>query len=209
MKIVLATQNPGKLKELNELAGEQNELQFILAPDNFDAIEDGSTYLENAAIKARVAAAMTGDYAIADDSGIEVDALDGRPGIHSARYCEGDDRDRRIKLLSELEGVPPGKRGAAFVSVIALCSPSGEILHSTIGRWSGSITFAEKGSNGFGYDPIFLLPDKGQTSAEISAAEKNRLSHRGQAFVAMLSYIRKNLLKDTSAYIGSAGTSES
>jgi XTP/dITP diphosphohydrolase len=202
MKIVLATQNPGKLKELNEMAGQQSAVHFVLAPPDFDAVEDGVTYLENALIKARVAALMTGEFALADDSGIEVDALDGRPGIHSARYCEGSDRDRRLKLLDELKDVPEPKRGAAFVCAIALCAPSGEMVHSTFARWPGSITFSEKGTNGFGFDPIFLIPDKGQTSAEISGADKNLLSHRGLAFAEMLSYIKNTLLKDTSAYIG-------
>ena len=202
MKIVLATTNPGKLKELNQIADQQSNVQFVLAPPDFDAREDGTTYLENALIKARVAAKLTGDCALADDSGIEVDALDGRPGIHSARYCQGSDRDRRLKLLDELKNVPEPERGAAFVCAMALCAPSGEMVHSTFARWSGAITFAERGTNGFGFDPIFLLPDKGQTSAEISPVEKNLLSHRGLAFAEMLSYIRNTLLKDTSAYTG-------
>ncbi len=190
MRIVFATKNPGKLRELNELAAGNNGLEFVLAPDDFEAVENGSTFLENAMIKARIAAQTTHSFAVADDSGIEVDALDGRPGIHSARYWHGDDRSRCLRLLEEMKDMPEGKRDAAFVCAMALSSPTGQILHTTFARWRGVIAFAERGGNGFGFDPIFFLPDEGVTSAELSPSHKNRISHRGQAFGEMLSYLK-------------------
>ena len=193
MKIVLATKNPGKLKELQKLAGEQGQLEFILAPDDFDAIEDGDTFEANAIIKASKAAKMTGLYSIADDSGIAVDFLDGAPGIYSARYCVGDDRDRRLKLLDVMKEVPDDKRGGAFVCAMALCAPDGETMHTNLKHWRGIITHNEQGEHGFGYDPIFFLEEQGKTSAEITAEEKNLISHRGQAFREMLTFMQQNL----------------
>lgn len=191
MKLVLATKNPGKLKELKELAGSSPTIDLVLAPDDFDPEETGSTFLENAIIKARAAALMTGTAAIADDSGIVVDALDGRPGIKSARYCEGDDGDRRRKLLDEMQGVPKGKRQARFVCALAMSNASGEIVFTTQAAWEGQIAFNERGTNGFGYDPIFLPDGETASAAELSSESKNAQSHRGQAF--------KNFLKSRSA----------
>jgi len=196
MRIVLATKNPGKLRELRELADGHLTVEFDLAPDNFDPEETGSTFMENALIKAREAARMCNQPALADDSGIVVDALNGEPGIRSARYCDGDDRDRRLKLLQEMEAVPEGKRQAAFVCAMALVDKSGRILHTSEGRWPGRIGFKERGENGFGYDPIFLMPTEDTTSAELSRDEKNKLSHRGQAFRAMLDYLSREQIRD-------------
>ena len=193
MKIVLATKNPGKLKELQKLAGSQTQFEFILAPDDFDAIEDGHTFEANAIIKASKAAKMTGLYAIADDSGIAVDYLDGAPGIYSARYCEGDDRARRLKLLEVMKDVPEDKRGGAFVCAMALCAPDGNTMHTNLEHWHGKITHNEKGDHGFGYDSIFFLTEQGRTSAEITAEEKNLISHRGKAFREMLTFMQQNL----------------
>jgi XTP/dITP diphosphohydrolase len=193
VKIVLATKNAGKLKELQKLAGEQCQFDFILAPDDFDAIEDGDTFEANALIKASKAAMMTGLYAIADDSGIAVDFLDGAPGIYSARYCAGDDRDRRLKLLEVMKAVPEEKRGGAFVCAMALCAPDGSTMHTNLKHWRGKITHSEQGEHGFGYDPIFFLEEQGKTSAEITAEEKNLISHRGQAFREMLTFMLQNL----------------
>ena len=156
MRIVIATTNSGKLKELRQLAQANTDVEFVLAPDTFAVEETGSTFEENAAIKARAAAELTGLIAIADDSGIEVEALDGRPGIYSARYCEGSDRDRRLKLLKELEPVAESKRGAAFVCAMAICLPTGQTIFTSKARWEGRIGFTEKGENGFGFDPIFV-----------------------------------------------------
>jgi len=191
MRVVLATKNPGKLREFKELAQGSTGVELLLAPDSLDVVEDGATFEENAIKKAREAAELTGLIATADDSGLEVEALDGRPGIHSARYCQGTDADRRAKLLKELSTVPEGKRGAAFVCAMAVCTPTGEVLFTTVAKWHGQITFEERGSNGFGYDPLFLLPDRQLTSAEISAAEKNAISHRGQAFSRTLGFLNQ------------------
>ncbi len=187
MKLVLATKNPGKLKELQELAGSSSGINFVLAPDEFDPEETGSTFLENAIIKARAASEMTNLPAIADDSGIVVDALDGRPGIKSARYCEGDDGARRKKLLNEMKTVSDEKRQARFVCALAMSDAKGDIVFTTQAAWEGKIGYEERGSNGFGYDPIFL-PDGegGSTAAELSSESKNSQSHRGQAFRTFL-----------------------
>jgi len=193
VKIVLATKNPGKLKELQKLAGEQGQFEFILAPDDFDPIEDGDTFEANAIIKASEAAKMTGLYAIADDSGIAVDFLDGAPGIYSARYCAGDDRDRRLKLLEAMKEVSDENRGGAFVCAMALCTPSGHTVHTNLKHWRGKITRSEQGKHGFGYDSIFFLEEQGMTSADITAEEKNLISHRGQAFREMLTFMLQNL----------------
>jgi XTP/dITP diphosphohydrolase len=192
MKLVLATKNADKLKELLTIANQELDFELILAPDHFDPIESGSTFLENAIIKAREAARLTGLPAVSDDSGLEVEALDGQPGIHSARYCDGSDQDRRQKLLAQLNSIPDAKRAATFVCAMALAAPSGEVLHSTLGRWKGSIGYVERGTNGFGYDSIFYLAEKNCTSAELSPEEKNRLSHRGQAWRLMLGHLGKN-----------------
>jgi len=190
MRIVLATHNPGKLRELQEMAGEAGHLEFVLAPPELDVDETGSTFAENALIKAEAAAKLTGLLALADDSGITVNALQGRPGIRSARYCQGTDRDRRLKLLNEMQSVPDGKREAAFVCAMALCDKDGRLLQAVECSWPGRIGFSERGENGFGYDPIFLLENEDTTSAEISAQRKNELSHRGQAFRKMLSFLK-------------------
>ncbi|HEY9733994.1 MAG TPA: RdgB/HAM1 family non-canonical purine NTP pyrophosphatase [Drouetiella sp.] len=189
MNLVLATKNPGKLRELKELAHGFDWLELELAPEQFDPEETGSTFIENAVIKARAAAEMTGKLSIADDSGIAVDALDGAPGIRSARYCPGSDVDRRRKLLADLQSVPDDNRGGAFVCAMALCDGEGKVLHTTLREWRGVIARDERGENGFGYDPIFYLPDLDQTSAEISAEQKNARSHRGQAWRAMLVFL--------------------
>lgn len=190
MNLVLATKNPGKIKELLELADDAT-VELEMAPDGFDAEETGASFQENAIIKARVAALMTGKFALADDSGLSVDALSGGPGINSARYCEGTDADRRHKLLTELKEVPQEKRQASFVCAMALCNAEGQVIHTTSGIWRGKIGVVERGENGFGYDPIFYLLDRDLTAAELSQKEKNDLSHRGKAWRAMLSKLKQ------------------
>jgi len=192
MKVVLATTNPGKLKELTELAAEETWLEFSMAPDGFQPKETGNTFVENAKIKAREAARATGLPAVADDSGLVVEALNGRPGIHSARYCEGSDEDRRKKLLEELAKVPDEKRQAAFVCAMVVCDPDGTVAFSSIRYWEGRISQTEKGSNGFGYDAIFCPVNRSGTAAELSADEKNKLSHRGQAWKQVLAYLKQH-----------------
>lgn len=184
MRVVLATANPGKLCELQALlAGRDVNLvtqaQLGISP----AAETGLTFVENAILKARHASASAGLPAIADDSGLEVDALGGRPGVHSARYAGGaGDGANNTRLLAELAGVPAAKRTARFRCVLVLLrsadDPSPLICD---GVWEGRIAEAAAGNNGFGYDPLFLAGDLGLTSAQLSQDLKNQLSHRGQA----------------------------
>jgi XTP/dITP diphosphohydrolase len=191
MKVVLATKNPGKLKELQELSGDAKDFDFILAPANFDPEETGNTFVENAIIKAKEAALSTGLHALADDSGLEVSCLEGRPGIRSARYCEGTDADRRHKLLGEIRDKACTDLNAAFVCAMAFCAPDGAVIHTTEARWHGTICDQERGENGFGYDPIFYLPEKNKTAAELSSDEKNTLSLRAQAWTKMFAHLQK------------------
>jgi XTP/dITP diphosphohydrolase len=190
VKIVLATGNPGKVRELSRLL-EGSGIQ-VLPQSDFgvpDAEETGLTFVENAILKARNAAAHTGLPAMADDSGIEVDALNGAPGIYSARYAgpECDDEANNRKLLDALEGVPEAERTARFHCVIAFLrhaeDPAPIITEGTL---EGRVAFAPRGRAGFGYDVIFELPNRGLTTAEIDPEEKNRISHRGQALSRMI-----------------------
>jgi XTP/dITP diphosphohydrolase len=194
-KLVLATQNPGKLKELKEIAGNIDWLDLVLAPESFDPEETGTTFLANAQIKAEACAHITGCLSVADDSGISVAALDGGPGIYSARYCEGTDADRRTKLLQAVKEIPLAQRQAAFVCAMVLVDQNGKVIYSTEARWPGLIAFEERGTNGFGYDPIFYLPDYDKTSAELASDEKNQISHRGQAWRSVLEFLRKNYVQ--------------
>ena len=153
---------------------------------NPDIVEDGTTFTENAIIKAKAVAALTDAIVLADDSGLEIDALNKEPGIYSARYM-GEDTSYRLKnanLIERLEGVPDEKRTARFVCAIAAVLPNGELL-TTLGTVEGRIGYEEKGANGFGYDPIFFLPEFGCTSAELTDEQKNEISHRGKALRAM------------------------
>jgi XTP/dITP diphosphohydrolase len=191
MKVVLATNNPGKLRELKALAANESWLELVLAPDGFDPAETGKTFIENAKIKASAAARMTGTMSVADDSGLIVEALNGRPGIHSARYCEGSDEDRRNKLLEELSKTPDDRRQAAFMCAMAVADPDGSIAYTAIRFWEGLILREARGANGFGYDPIFQPLNKKTTAAELDPEEKNRVSHRGQAWNQVLSFLRQ------------------
>jgi XTP/dITP diphosphohydrolase len=188
-KVVVATRNKGKLREIVPLlAGTGLELCTIdeLAPDA-ELREDGVTFEENALGKARQAAAATGLPALADDSGLEVDALDGAPGVWSARYAGpgADDAQNNAKLLAALAGVPAADRGARFRCVAAFVDPARGLEIVRDGACAGQILTAPRGSDGFGYDPLFLLPALGRTMAELPLAEKNRLSHRAAAFRAL------------------------
>lgn len=183
--VVLASSNPGKVREFNELlAGHHIE---VVPQSQFgvqDAEETGLTFVENAILKARNAARHTGLPAIADDSGIEVDALKGAPGIYSARYAGvgAGDRANLEKLLADLEGVPEAGRSARFQCLMVYMrhadDPTPLICQGT---WEGRILSAPRGSNGFGYDPVFFVPTHNCSSAELEPAVKNALSHRGQA----------------------------
>lgn len=188
-KIVLATGNAGKVKEL---AAMLTPLGLTIVPQTelgvSDADETGLTFIENAIIKARHAAAVTGLPAIADDSGLEVDALDGAPGIYSARYAGpgAGDRANLDKLLLMLDGIPDAERTARFHCVLVYlrhaADPTPLICH---GQWEGVITREPRGSNGFGYDPVFWVPSENCTSAELDSARKNQLSHRGRALALL------------------------
>lgn len=186
MDLLLATTNPGKLVEVTEFL---KDLPVKVIPLNSlkgcpQVVEDGKSFEENALKKARALADFSGHVTLADDSGIVVDALDGAPGVLSARYggVEGDDARNNEKLLQALEGVPQERRGARFVCVLALCTPDAErkewLFH---GRCEGRIAFALKGGNGFGYDPLFFYPPLNKTFGEIDRATKEKFSHRGNA----------------------------
>ncbi|MGN6192117.1 MAG: RdgB/HAM1 family non-canonical purine NTP pyrophosphatase [Rhodanobacteraceae bacterium] len=190
MKLVLASGNAGKLAELRDLlAGSGVELIAQSELGIGDAEETGTTFVENAILKARHAARASGMAALADDSGLCVDALGGAPGLYSARYAgvHGDNAANNAKLLRELDGVPDAQRAAHFTCVLALLrrADDPDPIIAT-GRWPGRVLHAPRGEHGFGYDPVFLPDDGGGLgSAELEPALKNRISHRGQA-LAML-----------------------
>jgi XTP/dITP diphosphohydrolase len=193
-QIVLATGNPGKVREINELLADQDiEVIPQSAFDVPEAEETGLSFVENALIKARNAARHTGLPAIADDSGLEVDALRGAPGIYSSRYAGAgaSDRDNLEKLLAELADLGVEQRGARFQCVMVYIrhdlDPTPLICQGT---WEGHILFAARGSNGFGYDPIFYVPSHDCSSAELPPETKNRLSHRGQALRKLIAGLR-------------------
>jgi XTP/dITP diphosphohydrolase len=189
VKVVVATRNKGKLREIVPLlAGLQLELLTIdeVAPDA-ELREDGVTFVENALAKARQAARATGLPSIADDSGLEVDALEGAPGVYSARYAgpDADDAKNNAKLLESLRGVPPARRGARFRCVAVFVDPARGLEIVRDGASTGEILEAPRGEDGFGYDPLFFVPAAGRTMAELPLEEKNRLSHRAAAFRAL------------------------
>lgn len=198
-ELLVATGNAGKVKELAALLSGSGIRLYSLQdfPDIPPVIEDGATFADNAIKKATAAAKATGLPVIADDSGLIVDAIGGRPGVHSARYAgEGaDDGANNAKLLSELAGIPQKERSAAFRCVIALCMPQGECQTFT-GELGGMILTAPSGSGGFGYDPLFMVPEYGMTLAELPLEVKNRISHRGRAFVELQKYLMdQNLVR--------------
>lgn len=187
-RIIFATGNQDKMREIREiLADVDGEICSLKDLDiQADIVEDGSSFEENARIKATAIRDLTGEIVLADDSGLEIDYLNGEPGIYSARYM-GEDTSYRIKnanLMERLTGVPDEKRTARFVCAIAAAFPDGRVV-TVRGTMEGRIAYEEKGENGFGYDPIFFLPEYGCTSAELSPEEKNKISHRGKALRAM------------------------
>lgn len=189
-KIVLATSNPHKVEEINAITKDFG-IEFILPPDGFDPIENGKTFEENSLLKAKEANRLTGMPSLADDSGLCVDALDGEPGIHSARYAETP-KARIEKLLDVLKNVPEGQRNAKFVCAMTLLDKDGEILFSTRGECHGKISFEPKGQNGFGYDPIFIVEDGNLTMSELSEDEKNKISHRALALRNVTTFLHNN-----------------
>jgi XTP/dITP diphosphohydrolase len=183
-EVVIATRNPGKFREIEAILSPLHLKLLSLRdfPDLPEVEEDGATFAENAGKKARAIARLTGRPAIADDSGLAVDALGGQPGVLSARYAGGNatDRERYQKLLDEMAGIPEGKRQATFVCVLAVAFPSGK-MQVVEGECRGWITFAPRGKHGFGYDPIFFVPEFAKTMAELEPEVKNRISHRARA----------------------------
>ncbi|MGI9002733.1 MAG: RdgB/HAM1 family non-canonical purine NTP pyrophosphatase [Pseudonocardia sp.] len=194
MKLLLATRNPGKLAELRRLldGGPVEVIGLADVPAFPDAPETGATFAENALAKARDAAAAAGLPAVADDSGLAVEALNGMPGVLSARWSgrHGDDTANLELLLGQLADVPDERRRAAFVCAAALVVPGGPetVVH---GEWSGRIAHAPRGSGGFGYDPVFVPDGQDRTSAELSPREKDAASHRGRAMRALLPHLRE------------------
>jgi XTP/dITP diphosphohydrolase len=190
-RLLLATRNPGKLVELRRMLTDFDVVGLADVPEFPEAPETGATFAENALAKARDAAAATGLPSVADDSGLAVDALNGMPGVLSARWSgrHGDDRANLELLLAQVGDVPDERRGAAFVCAAALVVPGGPetVVH---GAWTGRLTRAPRGTNGFGYDPIFVPDGETRTSAELSADEKDAASHRARALQALLPHLR-------------------
>lgn len=187
-RIIFATGNEGKMKEIRMILADMGMpiLSMKEAGITAEIVEDGTTFEANAIIKAKAIMELTGDIALADDSGLEIDYLNKEPGIYSARYM-GEDTSYDIKnqnLIDRLAGVPEEKRTARFVCAIACALPDGQIL-TTQGTMEGIIGYESRGANGFGYDPIFYLPEYGCSSAELTPEQKNQVSHRGKALRKM------------------------
>lgn len=195
-KIIVATGNENKIKEIRQiLAGDK--IEYVSLKDenlqDVEIIEDGDTFEENAIIKAKTIASLTNQMVLADDSGLEVDYMNKAPGVLSARFL-GEDTPYNIKnnyIINELAEAKGEERSARFVCVIACAFPDGRVI-TTSGVIEGRIGYEEKGANGFGYDPIFYLPEQGCTTAQLTPEEKNKISHRGKALMAM----REKLIKE-------------
>ncbi len=191
-KLIFATGNEGKMKEIREILSDLDyEIMSLKeAGIDLDIVEDGETFEENATIKAKAVMEAAGCVVLADDSGLEVDYLNKEPGIYSARYM-GEKTSYRIKnqiIIDRLDGVPDEKRTARFVCVVAAAFPDGTVKTAR-GTIEGRIAYEPAGTNGFGYDPIFYLPDRKMTTAEISPEEKNAISHRGEALRKIKEYL--------------------
>ncbi|HYQ39207.1 MAG TPA: RdgB/HAM1 family non-canonical purine NTP pyrophosphatase [Pseudomonas sp.] len=186
-ELVLASHNAGKLKELQAMLGDAVRVRSVAEFSSHEPEETGLSFVENAILKARHAAKVSGLPALADDSGLAVDALGGAPGIYSARYAGGkDDAANNAKLLAALQDVPDAERGAQFVCALALVRHAEDPLPILCeGLWHGRILHEARGAHGFGYDPPFWVPECDCASAELPAAEKNRLSHRARAMAQL------------------------
>lgn len=190
MEIILASSNPHKVKEINEIIGDIG-VHFSLPPDNFDPDETGTTFEENSLIKSKAAWELTHNWVLADDSGLCIDVLDGKPGIYSARYAETPQK-RIERVLKELDGIK--NRNAHFICHMTLLNPKGEIALSCEGICKGTIIQEAKGTNGFGYDPIFIPEGYNVTIAELSEDEKNKISHRFKALIQIIKYLKSNII---------------
>ena len=193
MKIVFATRNEGKVREISAMLTDAGiDLVSLNSFDNLpEIIEEGQSFLENALHKARIIAELTGETVLADDSGLQVNILGGEPGIYSARYAgpQATDEENNAKLLGKLKDVPQEKRTASFFCALVLYHKDGS-YESFEAEWPGQIIDQARGRNGFGYDPIFWVPDRKLTAAELPPEVKNKISHRGQAFAQL----KKSLL---------------
>ena len=188
--LVVATGNPGKLREMQAYLADSG-WELTIKPENLDVEETGETFAENACLKASETAKFTGNWAIADDSGLAVNALNGAPGVYSARYGNND-TERIGRLLRELGDEK--NRQARFVCAIAVANPQGEIVIQSEGICQGEILFAPSGDSGFGYDPVFYVPEKQLTFAQMTTDLKKSISHRGNAFQALVPQLRKLIM---------------
>jgi XTP/dITP diphosphohydrolase len=190
-RLVVATRNPGKVRELRALLSSL-ALEVVPADGLPEVEETGATFAENAERKARAAAEWSGEWSLADDSGLEVDALGGGPGVHSNRFAgeSTTEADRNAKLLELLQDVPPEHRTARYRAAVAVAAPDGRVW-LTEGACEGVILQAPRGEGGFGYDPLFLLPQLGKTMAELEPEAKNRLSHRGRAMAEAMPILER------------------
>jgi XTP/dITP diphosphohydrolase len=194
--VIIATSNTGKFKEIKSILLDEFDTFYSLRDldEKVDVEEDSPLYLENALKKARKIGDRFHMDTIADDSGLEVQALGGRPGVFSSRYGKNDE-ERIDKLLVELEGVPPEKRGAVFKAYVALYLPEKERGYIFYGHLKGRIGLERRGEKGFGYDPVFYIPELGKYVAELTMEEKNRLSHRGKALHALKDFMNKDFFR--------------
>ena len=194
MKIVFASRNEGKVKEIRAML--QDIDVKLVSLNNYnnapEIIEDGESFLENALKKAKIVAEFTGETVLADDSGLQVDVLGGAPGIYSSRYAgeNASDEENVAKLIAGLKGIPQEKRGASFFCVLVLYRIDGS-YDCFEGKWRGQIIDEPRGNNGFGYDPVFMVPELKMTAAELPAAIKNKVSHRGQALAQLKRSLRE------------------
>ncbi len=178
--IVIASRNAGKIGEIRRALADL-PADLVVRDDVPEVVEDAATFRDNARKKAAEVARFTGQWALADDSGLEVDALGGAPGIRSARWSGEGVEGNNDRLLAELKDVPPAKRTAKFRAVVVVAAPDGRVVAEAEGTCSGLLGLDRRGSGGFGYDPLFVIPDLGRTMAELAPDEKNVLSHRGRA----------------------------
>jgi XTP/dITP diphosphohydrolase len=194
-ELVIASGNKGKIAEISRVLKDTEVILRSLGGYHDVPVveEDGLTYLDNALKKAKAYAAFTGEMVLADDSGLEVDCLNGEPGVYSARYAGANatDTENNQKLLRRLAGIPADKRGATFHCALVLYEPHGR-FHSFAGEWRGTITTEPAGEGGFGYDPLFYIPELGKTSAQLDPEVKNRVSHRARALALLQDWFRQS-----------------
>lgn len=192
MIITVASGNPHKVEEMSGI-NPFKDIVLKKIEGDFDPVEDGKTFEENAIIKAKAASLIVKDFALADDTGLCVDALNGAPGLHTARYAPTQE-EKIKKLLAALDGVPFEKRTARFICCMVLTDKDGNVVHKTVGKVEGYIAEKAAGCGGFGYDPIFYVPKYGMTLAELPDGEKNKISHRFNALVPMLEFVNSEKL---------------